>query len=81
MPTLIVRGSVLRSSFLRPYEQGQIGPELFTAACRMGLEGLISKHKERAYRGGPCPHWIKVKNAKAPAMHRSKERVKSRARG
>jgi ATP-dependent DNA ligase len=36
----------------------------------MGLEGLVSKHRERAYRGGRCDHWIKVKNRQHPAMSR-----------
>jgi bifunctional non-homologous end joining protein LigD len=40
--------------FVAPFEQGEIGPDLFDAACRMGLEGLVSKHRERAYRGGRC---------------------------
>ena len=26
--------------FLSDFEQGEIGPDLFLAACRMGLEGL-----------------------------------------
>ncbi|WP_439370880.1 hypothetical protein [Bradyrhizobium sp. DASA03120] len=30
-----------------PFEQGEMGPELFRAACNMGLEGLVSKHRER----------------------------------
>jgi ATP-dependent DNA ligase len=38
--------------------------------CRMGLEGLVSKHRERAYRGGRCDHWVKVKNRKHPAFSR-----------
>ncbi|MGY3407304.1 hypothetical protein ACVWZV_003417 [Bradyrhizobium sp. GM5.1] len=45
-----------------PFERGEIGPELFWAACRMGLEGLVSKHRDRPYRGGRQKHWIKVKN-------------------
>ena len=32
--------------FVAPYEQGEVGPDLFDAACRMGLEGLVSKHRE-----------------------------------
>jgi bifunctional non-homologous end joining protein LigD len=53
--------------FIAPFEQGEIGPDLFDAACRMGLEGLVSKHRERAYRGGRCDHWVKVKNREHPA--------------
>jgi bifunctional non-homologous end joining protein LigD len=36
----------------------------------MGLEGLVSKHRERAYRGERCGHWIKVKNRAHPAFAR-----------
>jgi ATP-dependent DNA ligase len=35
-------------------EQGEIGPDLLRAACRMELEDLVSKHRDRAYRSGPC---------------------------
>jgi bifunctional non-homologous end joining protein LigD len=35
----------------------------------MGLEGMMSKHRDRAYRGGRCKHWIKVKNPNSPAMN------------
>jgi bifunctional non-homologous end joining protein LigD len=28
--------------FLSDFEQGEIGPDLFAAACRMGLEGLFA---------------------------------------
>jgi bifunctional non-homologous end joining protein LigD len=38
--------------FVAPFEVGEIGPDLFRAACGMGLEGLVSKHRDRAYRGG-----------------------------
>jgi bifunctional non-homologous end joining protein LigD len=37
---------------LAPLEQGEIGPDLFRHACLMGLEGLVSKHRDSAYRGG-----------------------------
>jgi bifunctional non-homologous end joining protein LigD len=56
--------------FVAPFERGEIGPDLFDAACDMGLEGLVSKHRERAYRGGRCDHWVKVKNRRHPAFSR-----------
>ncbi|MGM4961603.1 hypothetical protein ACT4MK_01335 (plasmid) [Bradyrhizobium barranii] len=28
--------------FVAPYEPGEIGPDLFDAGCRMGLEGIVS---------------------------------------
>ena len=37
---------------LAPFEQGEIGPDLFRHACLMGLEGLVSKHRDSIYRGG-----------------------------
>ncbi|MCK1669454.1 DNA ligase [Bradyrhizobium sp. 153] len=55
--------------FVAPFEPGAIGPDLFVAACRMELEGIVSKHRERRYRPRTCD-WIKVKNRKHPAMTR-----------
>jgi bifunctional non-homologous end joining protein LigD len=59
--------------FVAPFEQGGIGPDLFRAACNMGLEGLVSKRVDRPYRGGRSPDWVKVKNRKHPAMERVKD--------
>jgi bifunctional non-homologous end joining protein LigD len=56
--------------FAAPFEQGEIGPDLFRKVCEFGLEGLVSKHSDRPYRGGRQKHWIKVKNRKHPAMSR-----------
>jgi bifunctional non-homologous end joining protein LigD len=56
--------------FVNPFERGEIGPDLFSAACRMGLEGLVSKHRDRPYQAGRSRHWVKVKNRRHPAMYR-----------
>jgi bifunctional non-homologous end joining protein LigD len=56
--------------FAAPFEQGEIGPDLFRAACNMGLEGMVSKRIDRPYRAGRSPDWVKVKNRKHPAMSR-----------
>jgi ATP-dependent DNA ligase len=56
--------------FVSPFEQGEIGPDLFRKACEFGLEGLVSKHRDRPYQAGKSKHWIKVKNRKHPAMER-----------
>ena len=58
------------------FEQGEIGPDLFNAACKMGLEGLVPKHRERGYRAGRCAHWIKVKNPEHPAFSRVADQFK-----
>jgi bifunctional non-homologous end joining protein LigD len=36
----------------------------------MGLEGLVSKHRERRYEAGRYKHWLKVKNRRHPAYSR-----------
>jgi len=59
--------------FVNPFERGEIGPHLFRAACQMGLEGLVSKRRDRPYQSGRSKHWIKVKNRKHPAMSRVME--------
>jgi bifunctional non-homologous end joining protein LigD len=38
---------------LVPFEQCEIGPDLFKAACSMMLEGLVSKRRDSRYRAGP----------------------------
>ena len=59
--------------FVSEFEQGEIGPDLFRQACKFGLEGLVSKRRDRPYRAGRSPDWIKVKNRSHPAMERVKE--------
>jgi hypothetical protein len=33
--------------FVSDFEQREIGPDLFRAACNMGLEGIVSKRRDR----------------------------------
>jgi bifunctional non-homologous end joining protein LigD len=44
-----------------------------------GLEGLVSKHRDCAYRAGTSPNWVKVKNPQHPAMQRVKEAFRDRS--
>jgi ATP-dependent DNA ligase len=46
------------------------GPTIFAHACKMGLEGIVSKRKDSTYRSGRSPDWLKMKNADAPAVKR-----------
>jgi ATP-dependent DNA ligase len=55
--------------FRAAWERGAIGPDLFKAACRLRLEGIISKHRERRYRPRTC-EWYKIKNRQHPAYAR-----------
>ena len=34
------------------------GPSVFAHACKMGLEGVVSKRKDSAYRSGRSPDWL-----------------------
>jgi bifunctional non-homologous end joining protein LigD len=36
----------------------------------MGLEGLVSKRRDRPYRAGRSKAWLKIKNRRHPAMGR-----------
>jgi ATP-dependent DNA ligase len=63
--------------FVNPFERGEIGPDLFTAACRMGLEGIVSKRRDRPYQAGRSKHWLKIKNRQHPAMSRGEEWVRA----
>jgi bifunctional non-homologous end joining protein LigD len=56
--------------FVSDFEQGEIGPDLFRHACKFGLEGLVSKRRDRPYQAGRSKHWIKIKNRQHPAMSR-----------
>jgi bifunctional non-homologous end joining protein LigD len=49
------------------------GPLVFHHACKLGLEGIVSKRKDSRYRSGRSPHWIKSKNPLSPAVRREAE--------
>ena len=38
------------------------GAEMFEHACRLGLEGIVSKRRDRRYRSGRSRGWLKIKN-------------------
>jgi bifunctional non-homologous end joining protein LigD len=59
--------------FISDFEQGDIGPDLFRHACKLGLEGIVSKRRESRYRAGRSPDWVKVENRQHPAMYRVQE--------
>src|SRR4051812_46840343 len=42
-------------------------------ACKMGLEGIVSKRLGSRYRSGRSPDWLKFKNPEAPAVKREAE--------
>jgi ATP-dependent DNA ligase len=44
------------------------GPTVFAHACKLGLEGVVSKRKDSPYRSGRSPDWLKMKNPSAAAV-------------
>jgi ATP-dependent DNA ligase len=49
------------------------GPTVFAHACKMGLEGIVSKRKNSTYRSGRSPDWLKSKNPACAAVKREAE--------
>ncbi len=49
------------------------GPTVFAHACKMGLEGIVSKRKGSTYRSGRSPDWLKSKNPACEAVRREEE--------
>jgi ATP-dependent DNA ligase len=49
------------------------GEAVFHHACRMGLEGILSKRKDSTYRSGRSPDWLKMKNPACEAVRREAE--------
>jgi hypothetical protein len=46
------------------------GATIFAHACKLGLEGIVSKRRDLPDRSGRCRGWIKVKNPASPAVLR-----------
>jgi len=48
---------------LRLSESFEDPVKLLEAAIKLGLEGIVSKRRDQAYRTGPNSGWVKVKTA------------------
>ena len=51
------------------------GPTVFAHACKMGLEGIVSKRKNSSYRSGRSRDWLKSKNPASAAVMRRRRRI------
>jgi bifunctional non-homologous end joining protein LigD len=49
------------------------GDTVFRHACKLGLEGIVSKRLGSPYVSGRSRHWVKSKNPAAPAVKREAE--------
>ena len=69
--------SILRKSRtgvrLNEHVEHPEGEVVFRHACKMGLEGIVSKRLGSRYRSGRSPDWLKFKNPDAPAVKREAE--------
>jgi ATP-dependent DNA ligase len=53
---------------------GRRRPTVFAHACKMELEGIVSKRKDSMYRSGRSPDWLKMKNPACAAVTREAEK-------
>jgi bifunctional non-homologous end joining protein LigD len=51
----------------------EAGDVIFRHACKLGLEGIVSKRLGSHYRSGRSRDWLKMKNPDAPAVKREAE--------
>jgi bifunctional non-homologous end joining protein LigD len=49
------------------------GATVFQHACKLGLEGIVSKREDSPYRSGRSPDWLKMKNPTHDAVRREAE--------
>ena len=49
------------------------GETVFRHACKLGLEGIVSKRKDSTYRSGRSLDWLKMKNADVPVVKREEK--------
>jgi bifunctional non-homologous end joining protein LigD len=66
----LLRASCLSIVLNEHFEED--GAIVYREACKLGCEGIVSKRLGLPYRSGR-PHWVKVKNPKAPAVTREAE--------
>ena len=55
---------------LNEHLEHDCGLTVFQHACRMGLEGIVSKRLGSRYRSGRSPDWLKMKNPACAAVRR-----------
>jgi bifunctional non-homologous end joining protein LigD len=46
---------------------------VFSHACKLGLEGIVSKRKDSPYRSGRAQDWLKMKSTDSQATKEEAE--------
>jgi ATP-dependent DNA ligase len=64
------QGTVDQTRLQRPIGEVTV---VFRHACKLGLEGIVSKRKDSPYRNGRSPDWLKMKNPACAAVEREAE--------
>jgi bifunctional non-homologous end joining protein LigD len=59
------------------HEDGEV---VFRHACKMELEGIVSKRRDSPYRSGRSADWLKMKNPACEAVRREAEEDWGKAR-
>ena len=68
--TLAKAGPGIRFNGHMECDDGEI---VFRHACKMGLEGIVSKRRDSTYRSGRSSDWLKMKNPACAAVRREAE--------
>jgi bifunctional non-homologous end joining protein LigD len=55
-----------RSGIVFKNHSDEDGATIFRHACKLGLEGIVSKRLSAPYRSGLSRDWLKVKNPDSP---------------
>jgi hypothetical protein len=72
-PLLLVTVSSWTVGIVLSEHTDEDGATIFRQACKLGLEGIVSKRLSAPNRSGPSRDWLKVKNPDSPAMIRARE--------
>ena len=65
---LQVRKATLLSVVAKANAGIRFNEQVFRHACKMGLEGIVSKRKDSPYRSGRSCDWLKMKNPACAAV-------------
>jgi hypothetical protein len=68
----LLRGSRDGVQLVEHFDQAD-GAMVFAHACRLGLEGIVSKRRDMPYQHGRSRAWLKIRNPQHPATRREWE--------
>jgi ATP-dependent DNA ligase len=71
--TLATIAGVAPGILLNEHMEEEDGSIVFYHACKLVLEGIVSKRKQSRYHSGRSRHWLKSKNPLSPAVRRGAE--------